>query len=233
MHKTNPFWSTDKTVPLHGLGLSLELRLEGRSNKTPEMASSVISSTHHLVTGDQLSVEAHVFWTRVASNHARRRLNGATHVPEGYTDCDFCIRSVPLDSIMHTDSSPICVCCVVESALNPPEDKDDAKVWPPSYALTLLEESRFAEALRRPLRRWSDLTEEDLEDPDTGRIFGSRLVDRLTREPVELDDVGPAPECSGCRYTRALKWGDTCELCIEMDRRAAGYGADPLASRVW
>lgn len=188
-------------------------------------------TTHHQLTGDQLPAEARMFWTRVAYHHAQRRLNGAAHVPEGYTDCDFCIRSVPLDSIIQTGSSPICVCCVVESVLNPPEEKDDAKVWPPSHALALLEESRFADALRRPMRRWSDVTEEDLVDPDTGRIFGSRLVDRRTLAPVELSDVGPVAECSGCRYARALGFGDTCALCDEMFERAHRLGGDPLASR--
>jgi hypothetical protein len=138
------------------------------------------------VTGEQIPAAVRAYWTRIAANHARRRLSGAERVPEGYDGCDFCLRSVPLDSfIRNDDHSPICVCCVIEACLNPPEDKDDAKVWPPSYARVLLEDSQFAEPVRRT-RSWSDVTEEELEDPETGRIFGSRLVDRVTREEIDL-----------------------------------------------
>lgn len=196
--------------------------------------SSHIAIDINQVTGEKIPVAVRAYWTQVAACHALRRRAGALeHTPEGYDCCDFCMRNVPLDSfIRNDDHSPICVCCVIEAALNPPEDKDDAKIWPPSYARVLLEDSPFAEPLYRRERSWSDVTEEDLEDPETGRIFGVRLVDRVTREEVNLAAVdGPSP-CRDCNYVRILGWGRECEMCVEDERRARLLGA-ALASEVW
>jgi hypothetical protein len=89
-----------------------------------------------------------------------------------------------------------------------------------------------AETLYRRERSWSDVTEEDLEDPETGRIFGVRYVDRVTREEVNLAaDDGPSP-CRDCNYVRILGWGRECEMCVEDERRARLLGA-ALASEVW
>ncbi len=135
------------------------------------MSSNDVSNNP--VTGEQIPVTARAYWTQVAASHSLRRYGGALEfTPDGYECCNFCMRNVPFYSMINETVSPICVCCVIESALHPPEDKDDAKIWPPSYAMQLLEESRFAVRLTRPQRRWSDVTEEDLEDPETGRIFG-------------------------------------------------------------
>jgi hypothetical protein len=175
------------------------------------------------VTGEQIPVAVRAYWTQVAACHALRRRGGAlVHTPEGYECCDFCMRNVPLDSMIRAEEHPpICVCCVIEALLNPPEDKDDAKVWPPSYARVLLEDSQFAE---RP-RTWSDVTEEDLEDPETGRIFGVRYVDRVTREEVNLAaDDGPSP-CRDCNYVRILGWDSRCDMCAENERGARLLGS--------
>ena len=194
--------------------------------------SHVVNATRLSVTGEQIPAAVRAYWTRIAANHARRRLSGAERVPEGYDGCDFCLRSVPLDSfIRNDDHSPICVCCVIEACLNPPEDKDDAKVWPPSYARVLLEDSQFAEPVRRT-RSWSDVTEEELEDPETGRIFGSRLVDRVTREEIDLAAYnGPQP-CKDCNYVRILGWATSCEMCRDEEYRARMLGS-ALASASW
>jgi len=191
------------------------------------------SDINHQVTGDQLPVAARAYWTQVAASHALRRRAGALeHTPEGYECCSFCMRNVPLDSMMREMAQPICVCCVVESVLNPPEDKEDAKVWPPSYALALLEESRFAERMPPRTRSWSDLTEQDIEDPETGRYVCTVFVDRITREEVDPDEcIGPSP-CRGCNYVRILGWGEECDGCREMMLHERVIGA-ALASAAW
>jgi hypothetical protein len=191
---------------------------------------SLSENTNNQVTGEQIPVAVRAYWTQVAAGHALRRRGGAlVHTPEGYECCDFCMHNVPLDSMIRPEEhSPICVCCAIEALLNPPEDKDDAKIWPPSYARVLLEDSQFAE---RP-RRWSDVTEEDLEDPETGHILGVRYVDRVTREEVNLAaDAGPSP-CKECNYMRILGWGTECKMCAEEERRAQLLGA-ALASEPW
>ena len=168
--------------------------------------SHVVNATRLSVTGDQIPAAVRAYWTRIAANHARRRLSGAERVPEGYDGCDFCMRSVPLDSfIRNDDHSPICVCCAIEACLNPPEDKDDAKVWPPSYARVLLEDSQFAEPVHRT-RSWSDVTEEELEDPETGRIFGSVDIHRPTGREIVWDDDGNARVCLTCPSGSGACW---------------------------
>ena len=197
------------------------------------MAHNTNAPSRSSVTGENIPVAVRAYWTRIAATHSLRRLGAMAYVPEGYDGCDFCMRSVPLDSfIRNDDHSPICVCCVIEACLNPPEDKDDAKVWPPSYARVLLEDSPFAEDLHTRERGWSDVTEEEIVDPESGRNVGVRLVHRVTRVEVRPSAVdGPSP-CSDCNYVRILGWGQDCEMCAEDERRARLLG-DALASASW
>ena len=122
-------------------------------------------------------------------------------------ECDYCMKLVPSQTMIpNAQWRPICLCCVVRCAYLAPvgEDEEDLPVRP-AYARQLLDESDFG---RRRVVPMEDVEEIDLEDPETGRIFGSVDIHRPTGREIVWDDDGNPRVCLTCP-----SGGGVCWLC--------------------
>ena len=135
---------------------------------------------------------------------------------DGATECDYCLKIAPARMfIPNPQYRPICLCCVVRCAYLAPvgEDEEDLPVRP-AYARQLLDESDFG---RRRVVPMEDVDEVELEDPETGRVFGSVDIHRPTGREIVWDDDGNARVCLTCP-----SGGGRCWLCEEQWRREIG-----------
>ncbi len=138
-------------------------------------------------------------------------------------ECDYCMKLVPSQSMIpNPQYRPICLCCVVRCAYLAPvgEDEEDLPVRP-AYARQLLDESDFG---RRRVVPMEDVEEVELEDPETGRIFGSVDLHRPTGREIVWDADSHPRVCMTCPSGGGLCW-----LCESLRRHEVGLG-DPLHS---
>lgn len=151
------------------------------------------------------------YWTELSEFYSpRRRLFTEPARPEfeegGVAECDYCLKLVPSQiMIPNAQYRPICLCCVVQCAYLAPvgEDEEDLAVRP-WYARQLLDESDFG---RRRVVPMEDVDEVELEDPETGRIFGSVDLHRPTGREIVWDVDGNPRLCTTCPT------GGACWMC--------------------
>ena len=125
---------------------------------------------------------------------------------DGVTECDYCLKIAPARMfIPNPQYRPICLCCVVRFAYMAPVGEDDDVPVRPTYAQQLLDESYFG---RRRVVPMEDVDEVELEDPETGRVFGSVEIHRPTGREIVWDDDGNARVCLTCP-----SGGGACWLC--------------------
>ena len=126
---------------------------------------------------------------------------------DGVAECDYCLKMAPARIfISNAQYRPICLCCVVRYAYQAPVDEDeDEVVIRPAYARQLLDESDFG---RRRVVPMEDVDEVELEDPETGRVFGSVDIHRPTGREIVWDDDGNARVCLTCP-----SGGGACWMC--------------------
>ena len=142
------------------------------------------------------------YWTNLADFYSpMRRVFTEPARPEieadGVSECDYCLKMAPARMfIPNPQYRPICLCCVVRYAYLAPVGEDDDEVpLRPAYARQLLDESDFG---RRRVVPMEDVEEIELEDPETGRIFGTVELHRPTGREVVWDEDGNARLCLTC-----------------------------------
>jgi len=169
-----------------------------------------------------MSASERSYWTNLSEFYSpMRRL--FTEPPneelerDGVTECDYCLKIAPARMfIPNAQYRPICLCCVVRYAYLAPvgEDEEDVPLRP-AYARQLLDESDFG---RRRVVPMEDVDEVELEDPESGRVFGSVDIHRPSGREIVWDDDGHARVCQTCPT------GGLCWLCDDVERNGAGMG---------
>jgi hypothetical protein len=150
------------------------------------------------------------YWTALSESYSpMRRLftdpPNEENEADGATECDYCLKIAPARMfIPNPQYRPICLCCVVRYAYLAPVGEEEDVPLRPAYAQQLLDESDFG---RRRVVAMEDVEEIDLEDPETGRIFGSVELHRPTGREIVWDVDGNPRLCTTCPT------GGLCWLC--------------------
>ena len=174
-----------------------------------------------------MSASEKSYWTNLATFYSpmcRRFDEPANEEYEsaGVADCDYCQKLVPSRIMIPNEQyRPICLCCVVRCAYMAPVG-EDVHIRP-DYAWQLLDESDFG---RRRVVPMEDVDEIDLEDPDTGRIFGSLSIHHQTGREIVWDDDGHPRLCLTCP-----SGGGRCWLCETQLRRELGIPPSRISSK--
>jgi hypothetical protein len=149
------------------------------------------------------------YWTNLANFYSPMRRNFDTparpeYEEDGVAECEYCLKLAPVRMFVPNPTRPICMCCVVQCAYLASVGEDDDVHVRPAYARQLLDESDFG---RRRVVSMEDVEEVELEDPETGRVFGAVEFHRPTGREIVWDVDGNPRLCMTCPT------GAQCWLC--------------------